>query len=111
VAILAGENFLKLLQSKINVSNRDPLMSVQKSHYHFNMTSPAIYRIIVQGHLDVKWSVKLAGMQINRKKLADDREETLLIGRLEDQSALSGVLDVLFSLNLPVLHVECLEKL
>jgi len=73
----------------------------------FNIGSPAIYRIRVQGALDIKWSANLAGMQITKS----ESEETLLVGKLEDQSALNGVLDKLHNLNLPVLNVECLEKL
>ena len=71
------------------------------------MGSAAIYRIIVQGHLDFKWSAKFSGMQITES----DRGETMLVGRVEDQAALNGILDVLHNLNLPVLNVECLEKL
>ena len=35
-------------------------------------------------------------------------EGMTLEGRLPDQSALAGVLDTLFSLNLPILEVSCL---
>jgi hypothetical protein len=82
-------------------------MATASDQYHFNMGSAAIYRIIVQGHLDFKWSSKLSGMQISES----DQGETMLIGKVEDQSALNGILDILHNLNLPVLNVECLEKL
>ena len=35
--------------------------------------------------------------------------QTVLVGRLRDQAALSGVLNILYELHLPVLSVECLE--
>ena len=82
-------------------------MATAADQYHFNMGSAAIYRIIVQGHLNIKWSAKLSGMQITET----DQEKTMLVGRVEDQSALNGILDMLHNLNLPVLNVECLEKL
>jgi hypothetical protein len=77
----------------------------------FNIGSPAIYRIRVQGYLDTKWSANLAGMQITEVASGNNTDETMLVGRLEDQSSLNGVMDTLHNLNLPVLNVECLEKL
>jgi hypothetical protein len=82
-------------------------MATAADQYHFNMGSSAIYRIIIQGHLDIKWSAKLSGMQITE----NNQGETMLVGRVEDQSALNGILDILHNLSLPVLNVECLEKL
>ncbi len=77
----------------------------------FNIGSPAIYRIRVQGNLDLSWAVNLSGMQITKTKSTDDTEETLLVGRVEDQAALAGVMETLYNLQMPVLSVECLEKL
>jgi hypothetical protein len=37
-------------------------------------------------------------------------EGMTLEGRLPDQAALAGVLDTLFSLNLPILEVSCLQE-
>jgi hypothetical protein len=50
-------------------------------------------------------------MQITKTENADDTNETLLVGRLEDQAALAGVIETLYNLQMPVLSVECLEKL
>jgi len=36
---------------------------------------------------------------------------TLLVGKVRDQAELNGILDLLYSLQRPVLSVECLEKL
>ena len=69
------------------------------------MESPAIYRICVRGTLASTWSNRLAGMQIS----PIDGGETILVGRLADQAALSGVLNALYELHLPVSSVECLE--
>lgn len=75
-----------------------------------SMTGPAIYRIRVQGRLDPSWSDRLEGMNITRATAADDKEQTVLVGRLRDQGALSGVLNTLYELHFPVLSVECLES-
>jgi hypothetical protein len=39
----------------------------------------------------------------------DDEDSSTLVGRLPDQSALSGVLNTLYETQYPVLSVECLE--
>ena len=69
------------------------------------MEGPAIYRICVKGALASEWSSRLAGMQIT----PTDSGSTILVGRLTDQAALSGVLTALYELHLPVSSVECLE--
>lgn len=69
------------------------------------MEGPAIYRICVKGALAPEWSNRLAGMQITPV----DEGKTILVGRLTDQAALSGVLTALYELHLPVSSVECLE--
>jgi len=69
------------------------------------MEGPAIYRICVAGTLASDWSHRLAGMQITPA----DSGKTILVGRLNDQAALSGVLTALYELRLPVASVNCLE--
>ena len=69
------------------------------------MEGSAIYRICVNGQLAFEWSNQLAGMQIT----PTDEGKTILVGRLNDQAALAGVLATLYELHLPVSSVECLE--
>ena len=71
-----------------------------------SMTGPAIYRIQVQSRLDAGRSDHLEGMNITKTAPAEGVVQTVLVGRLRDQAALSGALD---ELHLPVLSVECLE--
>jgi hypothetical protein len=47
-------------------------------------------------------------MQITASR-DDGRECSVVVGRLPDQSALSGVLCTLYELGYPVLSLECLE--
>ena len=69
------------------------------------MEGPAIYQICVEGTLASEWSKRLAGMRITPA----DESRTMLVGRLNDQAALSGVLTALYELHLPVYSVECCE--
>jgi len=74
------------------------------------MKEPAIYRIRVQGRLDAKWSERLEGMNITEVRHSEKDDESILVGRLADQAALSGVLNTLYEQHLPVLSVDCLEE-
>ena len=68
----------------------------------------ATYQILVQGILDSQWSDTLGGMQISEAGPGEACTVTTLRGELEDQSALAGVLNLIFMLGLPLLSVECL---
>ena len=74
------------------------------------MHGPAIYRIHVRGQLDASWSDRVGGMQITETHGADGQPETILVGRLPDQAALTGILNSLYELHLPVLSAECVDS-
>jgi len=76
----------------------------------FKMEKPATYRIRVQGHLDESWSDRLGGMTMTSFKISDNASETVLIGRLIDQAALSGVLNILYDMRMRLLSVEILDE-
>jgi len=65
------------------------------------------YRIEVEGHVAESWSDSLAGMRITARKRLDQTTVTTLVGRLRDQTELSGVLNSLYDLyHLSILKVE-----
>jgi hypothetical protein len=67
---------------------------------------PARYRILVKGCIPANWSDRMDGMSI-RQAAADDGEPvTTLEGELADQAALTGVINTLYGLHLPILLVE-----
>ena len=68
------------------------------------MDKSATYRVRVRGFVPDSWTERLGNMAIVETTL----EGMTLEGRLPDQSALAGVLDTLFSLNLPILEVSCM---
>ena len=72
--------------------------------------APASYRIRAQGHLDDSWSDRLGGMVITRAFTADKQPMTILIGHLQDQAALCGVINAIYDLHLPVISVELLDE-
>jgi hypothetical protein len=76
------------------------------SFQNFSNRIPAIYRIRVSGKLDASWSDRLAGMTITVDSQQGQKPVTTLEGLLTDQAALSGVLNTLYDLHLPVLSVE-----
>lgn len=81
------------------------------SNFHFEFTTPAIYKIVVAGHLDESWSDRLNGMQINMNKSQSNDQVSILIGQLNDQSALSGVLNTLHDFHMTVISVNVLDEI
>ena len=74
------------------------------------MHGPAIYRIRVRGRLDAGWSERIGGMQVTETRGPDGKAETILVGRLADQAMLTGILNTLYELHLPVLSAECVDS-
>jgi len=67
---------------------------------------PAIYTIAVQGAIGEDWSDRLGGMTITAIIPEGGSPITTLVGELRDQASLSGVLDTLYELHLPVISVQ-----
>ena len=74
------------------------------------MGGAATYQIIVQGAIDPSWTSRLAGMNISERRSDDGDINTILVGRLADQAALSSVLNTLYELHLPVVSADCLKR-
>ena len=72
--------------------------------------SPATYRIEVEGQLEKSWEDGFFGMKIVARKRADQSIITSLTGRVRDQSELTGMLDLLSELHLPILSVVNLDE-
>jgi len=85
-------------------------MSGEFDGKHLKLWTPATYCIEVEGVLDEIWADTLAGMRTSSRKRADQSTVTTLIGRLEDQAMLTGVLNGLYELHLPILSVKILPE-
>ena len=84
-------------------------MTKKKEPLVLTMDRPAIYRIHVQGRLDARLADRLGGMQITEVRVSGKKAETILVGRLVDQASLTGILNSLYELHLPVLSAECVD--
>jgi hypothetical protein len=73
------------------------------------LETPATYRIRVQGRLDKSWADRLGGLSITADPDTKKAPVTILVGHLVDQAALSGILNTLYELHLPLLSVENLD--
>ena len=85
-------------------------MSNSHEGEHLKLWTPATYRIEVEGEVPESWSDRLGGMRISTRKRKDQTTVTTLIGRVRDQAELTGVLNTLYELHLPILSVENLKQ-
>lgn len=60
------------------------------------------YELRIKGQLDESWSDWLEGMEV---KLVDNGE-MILLGHIEDQAAMMGILNKLYRLNLTLLSLS-----
>lgn len=70
----------------------------------------ASYIIKVKGKLSDRWNSSFEGLT---KEIIEDKEGiyiTILTGKVKDQSELSGILNSLYNLHLPVMQVKCLKE-
>jgi hypothetical protein len=79
------------------------------SDYGSDFDGPAAYQITVLGTITSSWSERLEGMAINRLVLEDGTSYTILTGNLADQAALTGVLNTIYELHLPLVAVNKLQ--
>lgn len=77
---------------------------------HLRPWAPATYRIEIEGVLENSWSDRFGGLRISSRRRADSTVITTLTGRVMDQSELSGILNGLTDMHLPILSVECLSE-
>ena len=85
-------------------------MSTQRQEHDIEFGGPATYRIVVQGVVSPDWGSRLAGMEITTVGRGDLAAHSTLEGPIRDQAELSGVLETLYGLHLPILSVETVEE-
>ena len=66
------------------------------------MSTTAVYRISVRGHLNPEWSAWFDGLTVTPQPDG----ATLLAGEVVDQAALHGLLAKVRDLGLPLISVE-----
>ena len=75
---------------------------MSKTHF----SSPGFYRIEVEGILPPAWFDRLGSMQVSSTSQEISDAVTILQGRVADQADLSGILNSLYELHLPLLSVQ-----
>jgi hypothetical protein len=71
------------------------------------LDSHVFYQIRVKGRILGDWSARLEGLTVSQVESFKGMLVTTLEGELADQAALTGVLNTLDELQLPVLYLEC----
>ena len=75
---------------------------MNKAHF----STPGNYRIQVQGHLQSDWSDRFGAMRMFSPPPEAGSAVTVLQGPVHDQAELSGILNTLYELHLPLLSVQ-----
>ena len=81
-----------------------------KIESEFSFQKPAIYKIKVEGVLKDNWSEKFQGLRISIERSLSGKPVSVLTGKINDQSALAGLLDTLYNFNMTILSVNMLKS-
>lgn len=68
------------------------------------------YQIEVKGQLDPNWRVYFEGFDLSASSSQGTAINTLLVGQIEDQSALHGILNKIRDLNLVLLSLHQISE-
>jgi hypothetical protein len=82
----------------------------ERAGQKFNFKKPAVYKIKVQGEISGSLTDRFGGLQITVDRSKGKDPVTVLIGQINDQSALSGVLTTLYDFHLPIISVSMLKE-
>ncbi len=81
-----------------------------KIESEFSFQKPAIYKIKVEGVLKENWIEKFQGLKIRNESSLSGKPISVLSGKINDQSALSGLLNMLYDYNMTILSVKMLKN-
>jgi hypothetical protein len=84
-------------------------MTPKKVISEISFRKPAVYKIELQGELNESFTERLGGMQINVSRAQGTKPVTILVGQINDQAALSGILNTLYELHLSIMSVNILK--
>ena len=84
------------------------MSDINKNPDH-SFTRPAIYKIVGQGKIDYKLADRMLGLQLNVEKGEGQKYFSTLIGNIDDQAALSGILNTLYDMHITVVSVQMLS--
>jgi phage protein U len=70
----------------------------------------ASYRIVIQGKLDEHWAGKFGSMTICVQDVNRVNMQSILEGEIADQAQLSGILNTLYEMHLPIISLELISN-
>ena len=73
-------------------------------------TRPAIYKITVDGVLNENMPGIISDLQISVDRSEPDEPVSILVGWMEDQTALSGVLNTIYENHYIIISVKMLKE-
>ena len=82
----------------------------KKAISEFSFRKPAVYKIEVQGELNGSFAERLGGMQINVIRSPGSKPVSVLVGQINDQAALSGILTTLYDFQFTIISVIMLKE-
>jgi hypothetical protein len=85
-------------------------MTSKKMVPEFGFQKVAVYKIVVQAELDESWSERLGGFEIKIERLKGKKPVSVLVGQINDQSALSGIMNMLYEFHIPIISVNMLSE-
>ncbi len=86
-------------------------MTEKNKDLESSFTKPAIYKIVGQGKIDYKLANRMLGLQVNVEKGEGQKYYSTLIGKINDQAALSGILNTLYDMHITVISVNMLSEI
>ena len=84
-------------------------MTTSNDFADIDFGGPATYRIVVQGFVGEKWIERLGSMAFTIASRGEGKPHTTLTGPIRDQAELTGLLETLHGLHLPILEVKKIE--
>jgi hypothetical protein len=70
-----------------------------------SVNRPDLYQIVLEGHLNDKWSDWFDGFTLT----LEEHGKTVLVGPVNDQAALHGLLKKILDLGIPLISVNRLD--
>ena len=78
---------------------------------NINFKKSAIYKIVVKGEINEEMSERLWGLQARKYKSENHKPITTIVGHINDQAALAGILNMLYDMHMTVISVNMLSEI
>ena len=85
-------------------------MSNSHAGKKLKLWTPATYRIELDGEVGERFRDSFSGLRITTLQRKDQSTVTTLVGRMRDQAELTGLLNSLHDLHLPIISVQILSQ-